>query len=143
MNPDSLKVKGVGAILINQCNEIILQKRTLDAPSAAGKIGIFGGRSESDETLYDTLARELHEELEFDITNYRDKLIYLTHSESLSTPGQYYLYYLLANIDDSALVLHEGESIIKVKKLSDIPEDQKSYGLTLITDKMIQNALST
>lgn len=54
---------GSGAVILTHDHRILLQRRTLDAPSAAGQLSLFGGGQDHDETLIATLRRELYEEL--------------------------------------------------------------------------------
>lgn len=56
--------EGTSAVLISTDGRLILQLRD-DLPhvSDPGKIGLFGGRREADESFLDCVVREVHEEI--------------------------------------------------------------------------------
>ena len=54
---------GAGILIVDAEGRLLLQRRTDDAPRAAGMLGLFGGGRESAECLDETLLRELQEEL--------------------------------------------------------------------------------
>ena len=123
-------VKAAGAVLINKKGEVLLQKRTLDAPTSPGLIGPFGDVREEGETVLECLARELQEELELDIqTNgSAPRLWYQTPSKS--QPEKVNAIFLITDVDDGALVLHEGESIFKLDSIEHLetlnPEERSN-----------------
>lgn len=114
--------KAVGAIIINKNGEFLLQTRTDDAPSSAGKIGPFGGMAEEGESALQVLARELKEELNLDIlrNGSTPRLIHV-HQSKLQ-PGMTDAVYLITDVDDSDLVVAEGQ-IFKCESLTEVGID--------------------
>jgi len=56
--------EGSAAILISTDGRLLLQQRDdLPQVSDAGRIGLFGGRREGDESFLDCVVREVHEEI--------------------------------------------------------------------------------
>ena len=128
------RISAVSALLRNKEGFLILQKRTADAPSSPGKISGFGGSLELDETAYLALKRELLEELELDISKNGSKPMVFDYVESKSTPDTYIAMAYIEDIDDSNIVLHEGDSIVKVKFLTQIKQEDKANSLLTIKD---------
>ncbi len=52
----------VECIILNDRNEVLLQKKTLDYPSTRGAWGIFGGEIENNEKPKEAVVREIFEE---------------------------------------------------------------------------------
>ena len=51
------------AIILTQDGQLLLQRRTPDAPVFPGALGLFGGQTEPGECPADTIVREIWEEL--------------------------------------------------------------------------------
>lgn len=119
-------VKVVSAILINKKGKILLQLRDNNAPTSPNKISPFGGGVENGETLKQALERELYEELELDIKTNGSKPRLVHEMKSISDPEKTLNIYLITNIEDSGLKLHEGKSIIKLNSFSELKESDKS-----------------
>jgi 8-oxo-dGTP pyrophosphatase MutT (NUDIX family) len=128
------KIQAVSVLLRNRDGYLLLQKRTANAPTSPGKISGFGGMLEEDETAYQALKRELLEELELDINKIDSKPTAFDYVESKSNSDSYIAMIYIDNVDDSKLVLHEGESIVKVKYLSEIKQEDMSGSLLNIKD---------
>ncbi len=115
---------GVGAILISKYNELILQQRD-DNPEIKnpGKISLFGGTLKLNETKWSGLRRELFEELEY---IYKGAQVEVFKSYKIGPEVDYrnreVHIYIIRDVDDRKLVLHEGKSIV-FTKLDDILQD--------------------
>jgi 8-oxo-dGTP pyrophosphatase MutT (NUDIX family) len=89
MNSDRPKIReGAAAILISTDGRLLLQLRD-DLPhvSDPGKIGLFGGRREGDESFLDCVVREVHEEIGLHLPPERFELIVRYFGPDHSTPG--------------------------------------------------------
>ena len=89
---------------------IVLQRRTKDAPYAAGKLGIFGGWVEEGETPDECLIREIKEETSLDAAKLNVQSItdfILPKNEDFDRDRHFYLYY--AHIDNLSFEVYEGD----------------------------------
>lgn len=129
------------AIIQNKKGEILLQRRTDDAPTAAGKLTPFGGSIEKGESVHEALSRELEEELELDISTYGKNIRLLGYGESKLNSGKYFATYHITNVEDSNLVLHEGEAIFKVTNLDDVPMEERGNSLLPFTQSQIDSPI--
>jgi 8-oxo-dGTP diphosphatase len=59
--------QGAGALLVLPDGRIVLQRRTKDAPTGAGKLSFFGGAMDEGETPLMAVRRELGEETDLPI----------------------------------------------------------------------------
>ncbi len=132
--------KAVGAFIKNKKGEYILQRRT-GAPTSEGKLCPFGGHLEEGETIKEALSRELLEELELDIkTNGTEpRLVYSVESKSI--PGKYFFQYLIEDVDDSKLVVHEGE-IEKFDTLEEVARDEWCFSLCKFNTRNINKPVT-
>ncbi len=108
------KNHGSGAFLKTLEGKFLFQKRTLDAPTSPGKIVTFGGARENNENPIECLKRELKEELELVISN-NDIVDSIFYQDSKGD----HIFFLVENVDESQLILHEGEAIISFNSLED------------------------
>lgn len=78
-----------------------------------GGISLFGGGQEGSETPLECLLRELDEELELKVGPDEVSLLWITEGVSPDkvTPAKRYIY-LIKNIVQDTLILHEGDAII-------------------------------
>ena len=104
-----MHTKIAGSILVADSGEILLQRRddkqTISSP---GKISVFGGHCNADETWIDAVRRELHEEtgLRLPADRFR-KLFSFAHEygDGAKTSG---CFYVVDGIDKEALRIQEG-----------------------------------
>lgn len=76
-------------------NRLVLQRRTADAPYAPGLLGAFGGWMEANETVDQSMLREVGEETSLDITMLEPTLIaecLVDASEDFPAPRYFYIY---------------------------------------------------
>ncbi|MFC4291856.1 8-oxo-dGTP diphosphatase MutT [Sphingorhabdus arenilitoris] len=127
-NPTMLFV--VAAALVNQVNEILVQKRPEGKPMA-GLWEFPGGKVEQNENPESALVRELHEEL--GITIHSEKMMPLTFaSEALGEKNLLLLLYICREWDGEAQAM-EGNSlrwvtIAEMRGLSMPPADGPFIG---------------
>ena len=109
-------ITGSVAILVTKDNEFLLQLRD-DSPliDNPGKIGLFGGSVENNESFEACIKRELNEELELDISKHplqHFRTIKFTDEYKEAPCKKHIAVYVVSNIDPSTLTLHEGQEII-------------------------------
>ncbi len=138
----SEKVDAAGALLINKEGEVLLQKRTKDAPVDPGLITTFGGNIEEGESVVEGLARELREELELDIATNGSTARLLYSVMPKTHAGKKIAVFLITDVDDSALVLHEGESIVKLGSLKDL-ENLKIQDMSEVIERLVSDGIQT
>jgi 8-oxo-dGTP diphosphatase len=102
-----------GVLLVTPDNKLILQQRD-DNPkiSNPGKIAVFGGSSEGDETPLETAIREIDEELSLKLNP--DMLE--PFLELIADDGQAVTLFVYRNVDVAKLVQSEGKKIVLVSK---------------------------
>jgi len=132
------KITHAGALLEikDKPGVYLFQKRTADCKTNPGKIGLFGGGTENDETLEQALIRELNEELELKIT-----------PESLGNSFSYpsvkkHLYVSATHIKDvevNSLILHEGEAMVEMTLQEALDSGKLADSLAALIEKLIQN----
>lgn len=110
--PPTDNINAVASFLETSGGSHLFQKRTGDAPTNPGALTIFGGQREKDEHAHDCLLRELREELELDVANHEVR--YLGCFASGHQPDKKNQIYLVQNVNEVGLVLHEGESIVSL-----------------------------
>lgn len=108
---------GAHAIIISKNGNVLLQQKTSD-PSYkySGKIGVFGGALDEGEDLTVGLRRELLEELELDINDYKLKKLGVYEKTKEVDGIDFSIHtWIVFDVDESMLKLHEGESIVSEK----------------------------
>lgn len=113
-----LPLLGSCAFIRNNQGQYLFQKRDVDARYAPGKIACFGGAREGTESPMQTLRRELQEELELEFDD--KQVIEMGYIEHVPVVGKASLVFIIVDVDDRNLVLHEGEAIVRVRSLSEI-----------------------
>ncbi len=108
MNDQDKRKFWAGGIIYNpKTKEVLLQKRSTDAPINPGMWGLFGGSSEGDETSKECAIREWKEELGISITD--ESLIPLCDYLSVKRNTWRYVFYMETDLKKSDMVLGEGE----------------------------------
>lgn len=94
--------------LYNSRGEVLLQHRPSDACTLPGYWGFFGGDKEPHETVFEALEREIHEELEYRVSNPRLVAIReICHSKADSLK----LIFAEPYDESQNLRLHEGQGM--------------------------------
>ena len=109
-----MKTIGTGIVLKTESGTYLLQERDYNTPNNPGRIAVFGGGIEGEESVLDCAKRELFEELVLDIDTESLEDIGLFPSER-EDEIQFQLF-LLRDIDRSILNLREGRSIVEFSK---------------------------
>ncbi|MCA9354593.1 MAG: class I tRNA ligase family protein [Candidatus Kaiserbacteria bacterium] len=107
----------------------LFQLRKKDAAKLPGKLSFFGGKIESEETPLAATKRELEEELEFSFTDDAVKATYCFESE---IPGMQGWVAHITDVDESSLVLHEGDEIVTLTIDEAIEDPRSSAGLVQV-----------
>ena len=94
-----------GIVVINENNEILLEKRSLKKTSAAGKWGICAGKVNIGESTIEAAIREASEEI--GVTFDKEKLKLLT--TDLINNGRYSIYYVRTNLSINQYKIQESE----------------------------------
>lgn len=111
MNGDAPKREGTSAILVSTDGDLLFQLRdNLPHVSDPGKIGLFGGRREGDESFLDCVVREVHEEIGLYLPPERFELIGTYLGPDHSTPGgiRHGHIYAARNVPVDQLTVTEG-----------------------------------
>ena len=101
-------------IILHTKDEIVLQKRTFDAPTLAGKWGFFGGGIDDDETSYETVIREAKEELDY--TLIKPRLLLEKEFKLEGKSGYMFVYIEKIQCSKDTIVCLEGEKLGWFKK---------------------------
>lgn len=105
---------------------VVLQRRTDDAPYAAGKLGIFGGWVEAGETPYQCVVREIKEETDLNPDGLNLKSVkdfVIPASVDFDKDRHFFLY--SAQVENSDFKVYEGKgaeafSIKELKERNDL-----------------------
>jgi 8-oxo-dGTP pyrophosphatase MutT (NUDIX family) len=116
--------EGTSAILVSTDGRLLLQLRD-DLPhvSDPGKIGLFGGRREGDESFLECVVREVHEEIGLYLPPERFELIGSYFGPDHLTPNgtRHGQIFVVRNVPISALTVTEGSlSIVTRDELEKI-----------------------
>lgn len=117
----------VKIILLNEQSQVLLNLRG-KGQEFPGTWGFFGGKVDKEETPEQALVREIKEELNFDLSEYR-KIF------EANTDNAYHIYYVgKCNVPLSSLTLGEGDdfgffSLEDTKKLSIRGKNRKVLAL--------------
>ncbi|MCX6824627.1 MAG: NAD-dependent DNA ligase LigA [candidate division SR1 bacterium] len=132
-NPDKENlVCGTGIILRNLDGNYIFQKRDKNTKKSPGKISLFGGGTEENETHTSCAVREFKEELGGVIE--KKELIEIGNFESYVTKERYLKIFYASNIDSRKLSIHEGESI----EIMSLDEAEKDKDVTDFTKEVLK-----
>ena len=121
-NPDNIQkgyyISVVGVVIINENNEILLQKRSRLKRTNPNKWGICGGKVNLGETTIDAGIRETYEEI--GILLNKDELKFL--SMYSNEKAHFTIYYVRKNVDVNECKLQKEElEEIKYFKIKELP----------------------
>ena len=103
--PEGHYVSVVGVVIINENNEVLLQKRSKYKKINPSKWGICGGKVNLGENLVDACVRETLEEIGIQLRKDELKLL----SNSISGKGYFTIYYTRRNVDIKKCKIQEKE----------------------------------
>ena len=121
----------VGALLVDTNGKLIAQQRE-DKPGITnpGMVSLFGGTSHEGESPIETLRRELHEELELEVSSNNLLLQTLKHENGTNVACS---IYIVTGVDAEKLALHEGAGFAV-----GTPEELLSRPVTAVTQQAIE-----
>lgn len=109
-----LQQESASTIILDDRGRFLLQQRD-DIPGIffPGKIGLFGGHREGDETFLDCAVRELQEELGYHIAPERFEFLESYEGPDLAIQGGtfYIKIFVVRNIPAEKLVISEGKPL--------------------------------
>jgi len=103
------------AIIIDTCGRFLLQQRDdIVGILLPGKVGLFGGHREEDETFLECVVREVHEELSYFIPAERFECLTGITGEDIETEGGsiHGVCYVARDVPVEALIITEGSLLI-------------------------------
>ena len=111
------------AIIKTNEGKYLFQKRTQDAPTEPGILALFGGGMDKGETPFETITRELSEELKLDATATGVTVKLHGYLDNWLHPGKSIAVFSVEGVEEESLVLHEGDAIIPYQSLHEYCED--------------------
>jgi 8-oxo-dGTP diphosphatase len=105
---DPLTVGSKGPVYVGE--QVIVYRRSKDAPTNPGELDLPGGGPEAQETPFETFKREVYEEFGLEIT--REHIAYARRYPSVFTPGKFGWFVvakLPAEAKDSIVFGDEGD----------------------------------
>lgn len=103
--PEGYYISVVGVVIINERNEILLQKRSRQKRANPNKWGICGGKVDLNETPIDAGVRETLEEIGINLNKEELKFLSMDTNEKM----HFTVYYIRKNIDINECKLQEEE----------------------------------
>ncbi len=103
--PAGYYVSIVGVLIINDNNEVLLEKRSKLKKINPGRWGICGGKVDLDETPLDAIIRETHEEIGIILKKDDLKFLCINKSEK----AYFTIFYVRKNLDLDQCVLQKEE----------------------------------
>ena len=103
--PTGQYISVVGVVIINENNEILLQKRSKCKKVNPGKWGICGGKVEIGETTLDAGIRETFEEIGIALNKSELKFLSAAKNEK----AHFTVYYVRKNVDINKCKIQEDE----------------------------------
>ena len=103
------------AIIIDTCGRFLLQQRDdIVGILLPGKVGLFGGHREGDETFLECVVREVNEELSYFIPAERFECLTGITGEDIETEGGSIqgVCYVARDVPVEALIITEGSLLI-------------------------------
>jgi len=120
---------GCGALIVNDKNEVLLEKRTLKSRNAAGFWAKPGGGVELGEKVEDALKREIKEELDIEI----EVIKFLGFTEGIVDGQHWIALNYLAKIIGGEIKNLEPEK----------HEEIKWFSLDNLPEKLVQNTIDS
>lgn len=121
--PDGCYISVVGVVIINEDDEILLQKRSRFKRANPGKWGICGGKVDLGEMPLDAGVRETLEEIGIRLNKEELKFLSMDTNEKL----HFTVYYVRKNVDINECKLQEEEveevRYFKIEKLQDLDNE--------------------
>ncbi len=121
--PNGYYISVVGVVIINENNEILLQKRSRIKRANPSKWGICGGKVDLGETPLDAGVRETFEEIGILLNKDELKFLSMNTNEKL----HFTVYYVRKNIDVNECKLQEEEleevRYFKIEELQDLDSE--------------------
>ena len=132
------KREGTSAILVSTDGHLLLQLRdNLPHVSDPGKIGLFGGRREGDESFLDCVVREVHEEIGWYLPPERFELIGTYFGPDYLTLGgiRYGHIFVARDVPVDQLTVTEGAlrivALNEIERIQDLLTAAAKYGLEI------------
>ena len=121
--PDGHYISVVGVVIINENDEILLQKRSRFKRVHPSKWGICGGKVDLGETPLDAGVRETLEEIGINLNKNDLKFLSMTTIEKI----HFTVYYIIKDIDVNECKLQEEEleevKYFKIEELQDLDNE--------------------
>lgn len=135
--PENCYLPVAGVVVINENNEVLLEKRSSKKVSGAGKWGICAGKVDFGETTIDAAIREASEEIGIKFDKEKLKLL----STDLIKDGRFSIYYIKENIPIDKYKIQESElEEVKYFKLDEIKNLENSlFDWTESVENLIKN----
>ena len=124
----------VGAIIANENNEILVAKRKND-DFMGGYYEIVGGNAEKDETIYDTLVREVKEETNLDITQVESYVDFFDYTSDSGKKCRQFNFKVNVKNGNIELTEHSSYKWIKLSEIATIEPMSKEVKNSLLIYK--------
>lgn len=121
--PNGYYISVVGVVIINEKDEILLQKRSRFKRANPSKWGICGGKVDLGETPLDAGVRETLEEIGTHLNKEELKFLSMNTNEKL----HFTVYYIRKNVDINKCILQKEEveevQYFKIEELQDLDNE--------------------
>lgn len=121
--PNGYYISVVGVVIINERDEILLQKRSRFKRANPSKWGICGGKVDLGETPLDAGVRETLEEIGTHLNKEELKFLSMNTNEKL----HFTVYYIRKNVDINKCILQKEEveevQYFKIEELQDLDNE--------------------
>lgn len=133
------KIQGAYALILTKERNVLLQQRNVNPNiENSGKLAMFGGALDDGEDLLTGLKRELLEELELNIDEYKiEKLNSYAKTKELDGIDHLVNVWIVYDVDFNELKIHEGESIFSCNPKEIINNSR----LTRVTNLALQDLI--
>jgi 8-oxo-dGTP diphosphatase len=138
--------EGANAILFDTNGQLLLQLRD-DVPHIRdpGKIGLFGGRREGNESFLDCIVREIHEEISYYLAPTRFERIGRWDSPDFAFPGHNFRgeIFLAREVPVDRLTITEGQlrivQVVEIDKIRGSLSLAAQFALGILFDGRLAN----